>query len=382
MAGRLADAPSITPTVTDALRRFVGDYRSAHRPAPWADRVLDWLCACRTRALGGHLLSCDWSAPAYNSCGNRHCPQCRGAARADWLLARRRQLLPVPHFQVVFTLPAALRSLARHNPAPVYGALFRAANLTLQQLATDRMAAQLGLIAVLHSWTNDLRYHPHLHVLVTAGGLDNDLGRWVPTRPQFLFPTRVMAALFRGKFLAELRAAFDDGNLWLPGDASSHQAQFDATLRRAYRHRWVIHVEPPDGRPADAAAGYLARYVVGNAISNHRILAIGTDEVSLQTRRGPVSITGVEFVRRFVQHVLPPRQHRVRYFGLYAHGNLHTRWTRAWQVLDGPLDLEEPPTAVHRPTCPVCGGTPSVGSIPGLPRCRPTRPPRARGPPW
>ncbi len=370
--------------MTDALRTFVDDYRAAHRPAPWTDRVLDWLCACRTGALGGHLLKCGcgWKAPVYNSCTNRHCPQCRGGARASWLEARRRQLLPVPHFQVVFTLPGALRSLARDNLAQVSGALFRAAADTLQELATDRLQAQLGILAVLHTWTNDLRFHPHIHCLVTSGGLDVQADRWSPTRPQFLFPTRVMAALFRGKVLAALRTAFEAGTLWLPGDTSEHQARFDAALRLAYRHRWVVHVEPPQGRSPDAAAGYLARYVAGNAISNHRVVAVEPGGVTFKTRRGLRTIPGVEFVRRFAQHVLPPRLHRVRYYGLYAHGNLLTRWAIAWRALDGPVSLEEPPPHVHTPVCPMCQGTPVVVSIPGMPRGRPLRPPRARGPPW
>ena len=160
-------------TVTSVLRRFVGDYRQRHAPCHHQDRVLDWLCACQTHALGGRMLrcACGWSSPVYNSCGDRHCPQCRGGARKQWLTERSEQLLPVPHFQVVATLPGALRGIARANPALVYSLLFRAIAETLQQLAAQRLDAQLGIMAVLHTWASDLSFHPHVHCLVTANGL-------------------------------------------------------------------------------------------------------------------------------------------------------------------------------------------------------------------
>lgn len=200
-------------TVTAALRRFVGEYRRLYKPTQHTDRVLDWLCACRTSALGGRMLSCacGWSAPVYNSCGDRHCPQCRGCVRAEWLAARCEQLLPVPHFQVVFTLPGALRALAADNPRIVYDLLFRAAAESLKQLAAQRLDAQLGVLAVLHTWASNLSLHPHVHCLVTAGGLRADQQAWVESRPDYLFPTRVMAAMVRGKVIGGLREVFKGG---------------------------------------------------------------------------------------------------------------------------------------------------------------------------
>jgi hypothetical protein len=165
----------------------VGDFRAHYRPTPLQDRVLDWLCACRTPALGGRLwtCACGWSAEIYNAWSNRHCPQCRGAARAQWLAARRDQLLPVPHFQVVATWPGVLRPLARDNPELVYALLVRAIAEALAQLARQRWQAQLGIVAVLHTWTQDLRFHPHVHCLVTAGGLRTETGEWVASRSEW-----------------------------------------------------------------------------------------------------------------------------------------------------------------------------------------------------
>jgi len=366
-------------TVNDVLRRFVPEFRRTKSTSPWAKGVLDWLCACRTAALGGRMLSCacGWSRPVYNSCGNRHCPTCRAGARAEWLAARRLSILPVPHFQVVFTLPGALRTVARANPRIVYPLLFRAAAQTLQQLAAERLGAQLGLLGVLHTWANDLVLHPHVHFLVTAGGLDVDRQRWVETGDTYLFPTRVMAALFRGKVLEALRKYAEAGSLWPP--RSKDCGRTDGALRAAYRHRWVVHVEPPNGRRAETAAAYLARYVAGTALSNRRIVGMSKTHVTFQTRRGPMRLSGVEFVRRFASHILPPRQHRVRYYGLYAPGNLHTRWVLARRLLDVPFPAEPPPRPKR--SCPECGGVLTESSIPGLPRCRPARPPQARGPP-
>jgi len=286
-------------TVTAALRQHVDAYRQRYAPTPHQDRVLDWLCACQTSALGGRAISCaacGWSSVVYNSCRNRHCPQCRGGFRAEWLEARREQLLPVPHFQVVFTLPSRLREVAHDNPVVVYDLLFRAAVETLQTLAQQRLGGQLGVLAVLHTWTNDLRFHPHVHLLVTAGALRTDLGAWVPTRDDYLFPGRVMAAVFRGKFTEALRAAHRAGRVYVRGPPEHAAVAFDAAVRTACHHRWVVHVEPPKGRPADQVAKYLARYVHGVALSNARMVAVTEHDVTFRTRTGPVTLAGHVFV--------------------------------------------------------------------------------------
>jgi hypothetical protein len=372
-------------TVTAALRRFIGDYRRLHSPTYHQDRVLDWLCACQTSELGGRMAECEsgcgWESPVYNSCTDRHCPQCRGEVRAKWLDARCDQLLPVPHFQVTSTLPGVLRDIARDNPKVVYGLQFRATSETLQQLAADdkRLGAQLGIIAVLHTWGSNLVFHPHVHCLVSAGGLRLDQEAWVATNKEYLFPTSVMAKLFRGKVIEGLHAAFSSGDLHIRGEPAHAEVAFKTAIRQAYLHRWVVDVEAPDGRPAERAAKYLARYVGGVAISDARMVEITPTHVTYKIRNGMMKVEGHEFVRRFSQHILPRRFNKVRYYGLYAPSNVHFRWARARQLLDAPL----PPPRPERParTCPVCGGPVLERSIPGLRWSRPRRPPRARGPP-
>ena len=372
-------------TVTGVLRRFIGDYRRLHSPSHHQNRVLDWLCACRTAALGGRMVECasgcGWRSPIYNNCTNRHCPQCRAGARAEWLAARSDQLLPVPHFQVTTTLPGALRAIARDNPRVIYGLLFSATAQMLQELAANEthLGGQLGILTVLHTWKRDLGRHPHVHCLVTAGGLSLDQEAWVSTRKDFLFPSRVMSKLLRGKFMAGLRAAFAAGELSMRGDPSHAEVAFKAANHAGYRHQWRIDVEAPQGRTAVRAAKYLARYVGGTAISDARMVSMTSTHVTFKTRDGLATVEGHEFVRRFAAHILPKRFNRVRYYRLYAPGNVHFRWALARRLLKAPLPPERPEPPAR--TCPDCGGPVRETSIPGLPRCQPVRPPRARGPP-
>ncbi len=370
-------------TVTAALRQFIGDYRRLHSPTHHQDRVLDWLCACQTSALGGRMAECvsgcGWRTPVYNSCTDRHCPQCRGGKRADWLAARQDQLLPVPHFQVTSTIPGALRQIARDNPKVVYDLQFTATAAALQELAANRLDAQLGIIAVLHTWASNLTFHPHVHCLVTAGGLRLDQEAWIETRTDYLFSTRVMAKLIRGKVVAGLREAFGAGELLIRGDPAHAEVAFKAAIRQAYRHRWVVDVEPPDGRSAARAAKYLARYVGGAAISDARMVAISSTEVTYKTRRGAMTVSGAEFVRRFAWHILPSRLNRVRYYGLYSTSNVHFRWARARKLLDAPLPPPRPEPPAK--TCPACGGPVRERTLPGIRWSRPKHPPKARGPP-
>lgn len=389
----LDDVPS---SVTEALRRHVDRYVGRFQPDPDRMRVLNQLLACRTAALGTHLCVCEacgWSAPVYNPCRNRHCPQCQGRTTALWLQARKERMLPVPHFQVVFTLPAALRPIASSNPRLVYALLFQAAASLLQDLAAQRLEARLGITAVLHTWTTELSYHPHVHLLVTAGGLALDDQRWVPTRDEFLFPGRVMGALFRGRFLEGLIGAFERGDLYLPGDPAEATKDFRSTVRAlSKRHaRWVVHVEPPKGRPVEQVAKYLARYVKRIAISDARIVEVTGDEVTFKARGRTVTLDGAEFVRRFLLHVLPLDLRKTRHYGLYAPGNAKVRLEAArrliqgrddggadaehTQPLEGGADTEDPPGEPLQ-TCPVCGEARVRHHPPGraVPRL-------ARGPP-
>ena len=347
--------------VLDALRRHTSAYVARHGFDPTSMHVLRQLCACRTAKLGAHLCVCEgcgYRAPVYNSCRNRHCPQCQGHATAEWLRARTERMLDTPHFQVVFTLPAQLRPLARSHPQLVYDLMCRCAASVLQDLAAQRLRARLGITAVLHTWTSELAYHPHVHFLVTAGGLSlDDEERWVPTRQDYLFPVRVLGAMFRGRLLEALLTALDRGDL---DDADVPSVR--ATLRKlAQLHpRWVVHVEPPRGRPVTAVTKYLARYVKRVAISDARIVAVTDTTVTFRTRRGPLTLEGHEFVRRFLLHVLPKGLRKIRHYGLYAPGAAAALAT-ARALLPTPARAVDESTAELSDTvrslqaCPACG---------------------------
>jgi hypothetical protein len=356
------DVPSVN--VLDALRRHEAACRSRCALDPEQVRVLRQMLACRTAALGAHLCvcsACGWRAPAYNSCRNRHCPQCQGAATADWLAGQQERMLDTPHFQVVFTLPAELRPLAFANQEIVYTTLFRAASTLLGDLADKRLGARLGVTAVLHTWTRDLEYHPHVHLLVTAGGLSRDGSRWVRTREGFLFPERVMGMMFRGRVLEALNDALRDGRLRFPPDTDARHLR--STLRQlAKRHaRWVVHVEPPAGRPAAHVARYLARYVKRVAISDARMVSVTDTHVVFRGRTGLVEVEGHEFVRRFLLHVLPKGLRKVRHFGLYAPGTARQRLNAARALLpatsppvEAAADADTEETVSSLEACPAC----------------------------
>jgi hypothetical protein len=294
--------------------------------------------SCRTAAAGAHLFVCEdcgSKLPVYNSCLDRHCPQCQGPATAAWLADRKARMLPTPHFQVVFTLPAELRGIAMANQELVYSLMFGVAASVLRDLAEQHLQARLGVLAVLHTWKSDLGYHPHLHCLVTAGGLHRDGERWVGTGPKWLFDHKVMGAMFRGRFTEELVAAFDRGEIELSGEPDQAERAFRSTTRKlSNKHaRWVVHVEAPKGRPVEHAAGYLARYVKRVAIADSRVLAITDATVTIATRKGPRVLHGAEFVRRFLNHVLPRSFRKVRHYGLYAPGNAKHRLEVARELL-------------------------------------------------
>jgi hypothetical protein len=238
--------------VADVLRTHGDAYRARHPVSPQQAAVLRRLSDCRTAALGGHVESCAgcgyWRV-AYNSCRDRHCPKCQAAKRAAWLDGRLARLLPVPYFHVVFTLPDALNPLLLRNPAALYDLLFQAASATLLALAADprRLGALIGVTAVLHTWGQNLLFHPHLHCVVTGGGLSPDGRRWRATRPGYFLPVKVLGRLFRGKFLAGLQAAYDAGRLGLPGSVAylADAREFRRWLTPLYRRDWVVYAKPP-----------------------------------------------------------------------------------------------------------------------------------------
>ena len=319
--------------VADVIRTLTAAHGSVAglRVSKAQQRVLDDLAACRTAKLGGHVDACDACGEvrvSYNSCRNRHCPKCQAHQRAAWLEDRCDDLLPVPYFHVVFTLPAELAPLALQNKRDLYGLLFATAADTLKTIAADpqHLGADIGFIAVLHTWGQTLVHHPHLHCVIPGGGLSPDGGDWIACRDRFLLPVRVLARLFRGKMLAALRQRFDAGRLRFHGALAdlADPGRFRSLCNRLRSKEWVVYAKPPFGGPAQVLK-YLARYTHRVAIANSRITAADSDSVSFRYQdyargnRGRVmKLDAVEFLRRFLQHVLPARFVRIRHYGFLA----------------------------------------------------------------
>jgi hypothetical protein len=298
---------------------------------PEQRRALDDLTACRTAALGGHVLECPecgHQEVSYNCCGNRHCPKCQATAAARWLETQAADLLDTPYFHVVFTLPGAIGPVAQHNPRVLYGLLMRAAAETLLEVAANpkHLGAEVGVLAVLHTWGQNLTLHPHVHCIVTGGGLAPDASRWVAGRDDFFLPVRILSRVFRGKFLSGLRTAFRRGRLRFHGQLKTlaRPERFHRLLDETVRTEWVVYAKPPTKGPATVLK-YLARYTHRAAISNRRLVSFTDDQVTFGWkdyahggRRGTMTLEAVEFVRRFLMHVLPAGFVRVRHYGLLA----------------------------------------------------------------
>jgi hypothetical protein len=371
--------------VADILRVHGEAFRRAHagRLSLGQLKVMSAIEACRTAALGGHVARCDDCerlAVSYNSCRNRHCPKCQGAAAKAWLAERQADLLPVPYFHVVFTLPAPVAAIAFHNKAVVYSLLFQAAAETLQTIAADpkHLGARVGLIAVLHTWGSALTHHPHVHCIVPGGGLSPDGQRWIACRKGFFLPVRVLSRLFRRLFLDKLAAARARGQLAFFGDLAklADPEAFAAHLAPLRRAEWVVYAKPPFGGPA-AVLAYLARYTHRVAITSSRLLAMDDHVVRFRwkdyraadPKTGAVKLKTMalgpdEFIRRFLLHVLPAGFHRIRHYGLLAKGPRAPDLDRLRALIAvqtaaaaRPVEAGEPePPAPVLPVCPCCGG--------------------------
>lgn len=334
------------PAPAGRPRFDIGEIVRQHRAALEAEkhlslaqrRVLSAMALCRTADLGGHVdvcRSCGFERPAYNSCRNRHCPKCQALRQEKWIAARTERLLSVRHFHVVFTLPSELPALAQHAPREVFGALFASASETLLELSETRLNARLGVTMVLHTWTRELRFHPHVHALVTAGGLALDGSRWTPSHRKYLFPVEIMGALLRGKMLAALRALHRRG-AFARFSGFDDPEGFDRLMQKlASAKRWIVYAKRPFAR-VDHVLKYLGRYTHRVGISNSRLVDVNAEQVTFRTKNGKtVTITPVEFLRRFVQHVLPDGFHKIRHFGLYA-GAAENARTVAQERLEPP----------------------------------------------
>ncbi|KYF77921.1 hypothetical protein BE20_07245 [Sorangium cellulosum] len=311
--------------VADIVRAHGEAYLRAHAVSAAQRKVLRDIAACRTAVLGGHVdvcTSCGHEQPSYNSCRNRHCPKCQSLSQARWIAERQLRILPTHYFHVVFTLPAELRPLALVNPQTVFDLLFQCGAQTLLTLGRDpkRLGADIGVTGVLHTWSRDLSFHPHLHCIVTGGGLSLDGSRWIEGRRGYLFPVQVLGKLFRGKLLAALRQAYDAGELDLTGGAAAleNPAAFAALLDALYRKPWVVYAKPPFAGPEQVFA-YLGRYTHRVGLSNHRLRSMDERGVCFRTRGDKtVTLSAEEFLRRFLLHVLPHRFVKIRHFGLMA----------------------------------------------------------------
>lgn len=334
-------------------------------------RIMHALTACRTAQLGGHVEACDtcsYRRIAYNSCRNRHCPKCQGSRQAKWLEDRARDLLPVEYFHVVFTMPEEFAAIALQNKRLLYGVLFRASAEALQTIAADgqHLGAEIGFVSVLHTWSQELRHHPHVHCVVPGGGLSPD-GSWVACRPGFFLPVRVLSALYRGRFVAMLRAAFERGELAFHGklEALRSPSCFARCLDRAMATPWVVYSKPPFGGP-EQVLKYLARYTHRVAIGNSRILAIDDTSVTFRCRdraqgdrTRSVTLPGVEFLRRFLLHALPRGLQRIRHYGLLANRrravNLALSRLQVGAAMPATAVVSVAPFAPFDVSCPACG---------------------------
>ena len=384
--------------VADIFRAHGPAYRLAHAGRLSLDqlKVMSAIEACRTAALGGHVErceDCDHLQIAYNSCRNRHCPKCQGAAAQRWLEARQAELLPLAYYHVVFTLPAQIGDIAFHNKAAVYDILFKAASETLLTIAADpaHLGARIGLTAVLHTWGSALTHHTHVHCIVPGGGLSPDGERWVSCRPRFFLPVRVLSRLFRRLFLNKLEAAHAAGRLVFFGDLAplAEPTAFAAHLRPPRRAEWVVYAKRPLAGPEQVLA-YLARYTHRVAISASRLVAMDDTSVSFRwkdyrqdgpARRKLMTLAPGEFIRRFLLHILPGGFHRIRHYGLFANPARAANLAKARALLPQPQPAQsnaEPETdAKPEGACPCCGGRMVLIEIferGAAPRTTPTRP--------
>jgi hypothetical protein len=357
--------------VADVIRAAGSHFRE-RLSLSWAQRkVLDAIARCRTAVLGGHrdlCMRCGHQAISYNSCRNRHCPKCQTNARDKWLRQRQQELLPVGYYHLVFSVPHALVPLIWQNKRRLFSLLFETTAATLLEVAAEpkHLGAEIGLLAILHTWGQTLQPHPHIHCVVPGGGLSSDHSRWISSGTHFFLPVKVLTRVFRGKFVAGLRRAFRNHQLMFFGECRSlaKEKNFTNFLRTLFQQDWIVYAKPPFGGP-EHVLHYLARYTHRVAISNHRLLFVSDSEVSFRwkdyahrSKPRVMTLSCEEFLRRFVQHVLPKGFPRIRYFGWLANRARRDRLPLCR------LLLNQPPAASHASSsnqpatwqCPLCQG--------------------------
>jgi hypothetical protein len=356
--------------LADVFRAAASGFRRWHHASFQQLKVMWMITHCRTAALGGHIDTCtgcgkDWGL-SYNSCRNRHCPKCQAQARKRWLTARQRDLLPVPYFHVVFTLPHKLNTLIRANPVELYNLLFRSVADTLIEVAANpkRLGAQIGFFAILHTWTQTLVFHPHIHCVVPGGGLNSDHTQWRATSDKFLLPRRILRSVFRGKFLDGLKNLAASGQIRFPPKLQflEDPKRFRAWIRGLHIHPWVVYTKPPFGGPTQVLR-YLGRYTHRVAISNHRLVSFDGNQVQfryIDRKAGHaqriLDLPVDEFIRRFLSHVLPKGFVRIRHFGFMANFRRKASLETCRQLLRWVGSLTDHSVASTEPNwrCPDC----------------------------
>ena len=360
-----------TLEVADIVRSVGNRFWEKHKSHfAWVHRkVLDGIVRCRTAALGGHrdkCIRCGHLTASYNSCRNRHCPKCQGNVRAKWLAARAAELLPVPYFHVVFTLPHELSALILQNKRLLYDLLFRTSSASLLELARDpkHLGADIGFLGVLHTWGQNLQVHPHIHYIVPAGGLAPDGSKWIDSSPRFFLPVKALSQVFCGKFCTELRELYNQDRLQFHNSLEplASLGAFSRFLWQLGQKDWVVYAKPPFGG-AEHVLNYLARYTHRVAISNHRLVAFENDRVSFRWRdyahggkKKVMTVSADEFLRRFLLHVLPKGLVRIRHFGFFANRRRETALTRCRELLGTATSTERSETT-NLPRCPACSAT-------------------------
>jgi hypothetical protein len=362
--------------VADIFRDHGSAWREANRGhvSLAQMKVMSAIESCRTAALGGHVARCEHcahTAIAYNSCRNRHCPKCQGAAAREWLAEREAELLPVPYFHIVFTLPAAIGDIAYQNKAVIYDLLFKASSETMLTIAADpkHLGAKIGVTSVLHTWGSAMTHHPHVHMIVPGGGLSPDRTRWIAVKPNFFLPVLVLSKLFRRLMLEKLAAAHKAGKLAFFGE-HVHLADakaFAAFLTPLKRTKWFVYAKRPFAGP-EAVLAYLSRYTHRVAISNSRLIAADATSVTFRVKdyriEGPgrtttITLATAEFIRRFLIHVLPKGFHRIRHYGLLAGTAKADMVAKARDLLSVPAtepEADDDMATEHVQQCPCCGG--------------------------
>jgi hypothetical protein len=367
--------------VADIFRAFGPAYREAHEMPLRYLRVMRAIEICRTAELGGHLDQCDHCGTvriSYNSCRNRHCPKCQCLEKERWLEAREKDLLPTPYFHVVFTLPEGLRPLALRNQKVIYNLLFKTVSETLTDLARDskHLGAEIGFMVILHTWSQTLIDHPHLHCLVSGGGLSLDGKQWIVSKKDFFIPVHVLSSLFRGKFLDGLKKNYEAERLKFPGQIEElkEASAFKKLLTNLYRQEWVVYCKPPLKNP-EKVMDYLGRYTHRVALSNDRLVKLEGNQVTFRWRDSAdhnkiklLTLKAFEFIRRFLLHVLPDQFVKIRYYGILSHRSRKAKLLRCKTLLGvaASEETEEVPketwqdlltriTGIDPTICPHCG---------------------------